>query len=138
MNDPEFKQLVHKALFAISVALIFAIPLIFIFINRLDNDTENELLKSIKNKETLILYITEDNCSKCNTIKKELNNKNIEYKELNKNKEIDYNKIISTLELDSSNMYSPAIIYIENGEVISYIVDVNSKERLDDYLENYK
>lgn len=136
MNDPELKKMIQKVLFAILIALVFAIPLFFVFKNRLTPKT-SELLKSINNK-TFLLYITEDNCKICETLKKELDNKNIKYKELNKNKNRDYNEIIIRLDLDNSNLSAPTLIYIKKGEVISYIVDIKDKKYLDDYLENYK
>ena len=86
----------------------------------------------------MMIYITENNCNKCNTLKKELDKKDIEYELINKDKSKDYNKIIQRLGLDSSNIYSPTLIYIEKGELISYMVDIESKESLNDYLKNYK
>jgi len=137
MNDPEFRQMVNKAIFIVSVVLVFTIPLFFVFKNKL-LISESNLLKDITNKKEMMIYITENNCNKCNTLKKELDKKDIEYELINKDKSKDYNKIIQRLGLDSSNIYSPTLIYIEKGELISYMVDIESKESLNDYLKNYK
>lgn len=137
MNDPEFRQMVNKAIFIVSVVLVFTIPLFFVFKNKL-LISESNLLKDITNKNEMMIYITENNCNKCNTLKKELDKKDIEYELINKDKSKDYNKIIQRLGLDSSNIYSPTLIYIEKGELISYMVDIESKESLNDYLKNYK
>lgn len=136
MNDPEFRQMVNKAIFIISVVVVFAIPVFFIFKNKIIY-TESELLKSI-NKKTILLYITENNCKLCKTYRKELDKNNIKYKELNKDKEQDYESIINKLELNNSNLYVPALIYIKDGEVQSFIVDIKTKKILNEYIENYK
>ena len=137
MDDPEFRKMVGKALFALSVALVFAVPLFFIFKNRF-NTEKTTLLDDINKEKSVFLYVTENNCRKCKTLKKELDNNETNYIELNKNKNVDYNEIINKLALDSSSIYTPTLIYIENGEVISYIVDIKSKEYLSEYIKDYK
>ncbi|MBR5370114.1 MAG: hypothetical protein IK137_02285 [Bacilli bacterium] len=137
MDDPEFKQMVHKAIFAVTIALVFAIPLFFVFKNKF-TIKEDQLLKSINNKETVFIYIIEDKCDNCKTLKKELDNKKIKYKILNKDTNQNYKKIINMLGFYSSNMYIPALIYVKDGEVQSFIVDINNKKALNEYIENYK
>lgn len=135
MNDPEFKEMLKKAIFALSVALVFVIPIFFIFKNKLSS-TPNEILKDIRNNKTFLLYVTKENCNNCNNIRKELNN--TKYKELNKDNNKDYNEIIMKLELNDSKLYIPALIYINKGKVESYIVDIKSKEDINNFLNNYK
>ena len=137
MNDPELKQLFKKTIFIVLIILVFTIPIFLFYINKL-YIKEDKLLNDISNKKTMMLYITENNCDICKTLKEELNNNNIKYKELNKDKSKDYKRIISNMGLDSSNIYAPTLIYIEKGEVISYIVDIESIEKLNDYINNYK
>ena len=135
MDDPEFKEMVKKAIFAVAVALVFIIPIFFIFKNKLSS-TPNTIVKDIREEKTFILYITKENCNKCKTLKKELNN--IEYKELNKDTNKNYNEIMMKLELNDSKIYVPALVYINKGKVESYIVDINTKEDIDNFLSNYK
>ena len=135
MNDPEFKEILKKAIFALSVALVFIIPIFFIFKNKLSS-TPNTIIKDIRNEKTFILYITKEKCNTCKMLKKELSD--IKYKELNKDKNKDYNEIIMKLELDDSKLYIPALIYINKGKVESYIVDIKSKEDINNFLSNYK
>ena len=136
MNDPEFRQMLKKAIIAVSVALIFAIPLFFVFKNKLIHN-ENELIKDINNK-SFLLYVTKNNCKICKTLKKELDSNNIKYKILNKDENIEYQNIIIKLDLNDSQLDIPALIYIKKGEVISYISDIESEEVLNSYLKNYK
>lgn len=135
MNDPEFKEMLKKAIFALSVALVFVIPIFFIFKNKLSS-TPNEILKDIRNNKTFLLYVTKEKCNNCKNIRKELNN--TKYKELNKDNNKDYNEIIMKLELNDSKLYIPALIYINKGKVESYIVDIKSKEDINNFLNNYK
>lgn len=135
MNDPEFKEMLKKAIFALSVALVFIIPIFFIFKNKLSS-TPNTIIKDIRNEKTFILYITKEKCNTCKMLKQELSD--IKYKELNKDKNKDYNEIIMKLELDDSKLYIPALIYINKGKVESYIVDIKSKEDINNFLSNYK
>ena len=137
MNDPEFKEMVNKAIFITAIVLVFAIPVFFIYKNKIMY-TKSELLKDIENKKTMMLYITELDCKKCEKYKKELDKKEIEYKELNRNTETDYNAITMQLGIDGSNISLPSLVYIEDGSVVSYIIDIKSKKSLNEYLENYK
>lgn len=137
MDDPEFKQMLYKAIFIVSIIIVFAVPVYFIYKNKIAI-TETQLVKDIKNKKSLILYVTQNKCKICNTLKKELDNNDIEYIVLNKDKEKDYDNVLTSLGLNSSNIEIPTLIYIENGEVVSYIINIESKERLNDYLKNYK
>lgn len=137
MNDPEFKEMVNKAIFIVSVVLVFTIPVFFIFKNKI-MITENKMSKDIRNGKTVLLYVTENRCNICKIIKKELDDKNIEYEEINKDKENDYDIIIEQIGLRSSNTTPPALIYIEKGKLISYVVNIESKEDLDTYLKKYK
>lgn len=137
MNDPEFKKMLHKAIFTLTIALLFAIPLFFIFRNKLTHN-ENELISNISNNKSFLLYVTKNNCNICKTIKKELDSNNTKYIVLNKDENIDYQNIITKLDLSDIEIDIPALIYIKKGEVISYITDIESKEVLNAYLENYK
>ena len=137
MDDPEFRELVKKAVFAISVAIVFVIPIFFIFKNKLISETSN-VLKDIRKEETFILLIEEEKCNYCKEIKKELKNNNIEYKELKKDKEKDYDEIVRKLDLDNDTLYLPTLIYIEKGKVIEYIVDIKSKEDIKTFINSYK
>lgn len=137
MDDPEFRELVKKAVFAISVAIVFVIPIFFIFKNKLISETSN-VLKDIRKEETFILLIEEEKCNYCKEIKNELKINNIEYKELKKDKEKDYDEIVRKLDLDNDTLYLPTLIYIEKGKVIEYIVDIKSKEDIKTFINSYK
>ena len=82
MNDPEFIMLRNKFLIGILVALIFIIPLFLFFKNKIiDNE---DITKKIRNKETLIILVVENNCIECKNYQEQLNNNGIGYMKVNK------------------------------------------------------
>lgn len=137
MNDPEVKELFNKAKFILAVVLVFAIPVFFVIKNKLVI-TESSVLKDIQKKEIVLLYITEEDCSNCKKIKKELDKQEIEYDELNKDTNKDYKTIIRKIGLSSSKLYTPTLVYVVKGKTESYIVDIKSIEELNNYIDNIK
>ncbi len=134
MNDPEFRKLMKKFFLAILITLIFMIP-IFFFLHNKVLIHKSELLTDINKNKTVVIYITENNCKKCNNLKDRI--KNINYKELNKDTNRDYEEIISKLGINESNISSPAILYVKKGQLISYIVDIKEDE-LKEFIKSYK
>ena len=137
MNDPEVKEMFNKAKFILAVVLVFAIPVFFVIKNKLII-TESSVLRDIQKKEIVLLYITEEDCSNCKKIKKELDNKEIEYKELNKDTNKDYKTIIRKIGLNNSKLYTPTLVYVVKGKTESYIVNIKDIEELNEYIENIK
>jgi len=137
MNDPEVKEMFNKAKFILAVVLVFAIPVFFVIKNKLII-TESSVLKDIQKKEIVLLYITEKDCSNCKKIKKELDNKEIEYEELNKDTNKDYKTIIRKIGLNNSKLYTPTLVYVVKGKAESYIVKIKNVEELNEYIENIK
>lgn len=137
MNDPEVKEMFNKAKFILAVVLVFAIPVFFVIKNKLII-TESSVLRDIQKKEIVLLYITEEDCSNCKKIKKELDNKEIEYEELNKDTNKDYKTIIRKIGLNNSKLYTPTLVYVVKGKAESYIVKIKNVEELNEYIENIK
>ena len=77
MKDPEFIEMRNKFLLGLIIALIFSIPVFFIFKNKLvvNNELENKISK---NKE-VVLYINSNDCINCKKVKKYLDNNKIKY-----------------------------------------------------------
>ena len=137
MNDPEVKEMFNKAKFILAVVLVFAIPVFFVIKNKLII-TESSVLRDIQKKEIVLLYITEEDCSNCKKIKKELDSKEMEYKELNKDTNKDYKTIIRKIGLNNSKLYTPTLVYVVKGKTESYIVNIKDIEELNEYIENIK
>ena len=134
MRDPEFRQLMKKFFLSVLVTVIFMIPIFFFLRNKI-LIPKSGILTDINKNKTMVIYITKNNCNKCNQMKKTIKNTN--YKELNKDTNRDYEEIISKLGVNKSNISFPTIMYVKKGNLISYIVDVNETE-VKEFIKNYK
>ena len=135
MKDPEFIELRNKFLLALLVALIFSVPVFFIFKNKLISN--NSIEDKINNNKNIVLYIVEDNCINCNKIKKYLDSNKIKYNMIYKNSN-DYQKAMNIIGVNKENIISPTIMYIEETKLKSYIVDIKSEKEAEDFINNYK
>lgn len=135
MKDPEFIELRNKFLLALLVALIFSVPIFFIFKNKLVSN--NSIEDKINNNKNIVLYIVEDNCINCNKIKKYLDSNKIKYNMIYKNSN-DYQKTMNTMGVNKEKIISPAIMYIEETKLKSYIVDIKSEKEAEEFINNYK
>lgn len=134
MKDPEFKELLHKAIIIAVIVLLIIITVFFLFYNKMMGK-QDDVLKNIKKEKTFVVYIIKNNCKNCDAIKKEISN--IKYNELREgNKE--YIEIINKLGLEDSNIKSSALIYIKKGKTYSYIVDMQEKQEIKNFIKNNK
>ena len=136
MKDPEFIILKNRFLTTFLIIIIFMIPIFFFFKNKLIIQ-DSEIIKNINNKKSLILYITEDNCDNCNKHKEYLNNEQIKYTLINRDRDSSYNDILKKIDVSRQDVIPPTIIYIENGELVTSLVDIASNEDIAELVENY-
>ena len=137
MRDEEFRKLSKRFFISMFFVLLFIIPFTIALITKFGvNNTDIE--KSIRNKETILLFITKKNCSRCIEMKNELEKNNILYAELNIDKTTinDYQRILRRIKISENDVIAPTLIYIEDGELISSLVDIKEKNDLLSYIEN--
>lgn len=137
MRDEEFRKLSKRFFISMFFVLLFIIPFTIALITKFGvNNTDIE--KSIRNKETILLFITKKNCSRCIEIKNELEKNNTLYAELNIDKTTinDYQRILRRIKISENDVIAPTLIYIEDGELISSLVDIKEKNDLLSYIEN--
>lgn len=137
MKNEEFRKLSKRFFISTFFVLLFIIPFTIALITKFGvNNTDIE--KSIKNKETILLLITKKNCSRCIEIKNELEKNNRLYAELNIDKTTinDYQRILRRIKISENDVIAPTLIYIEDGELISSLVDIKEKNDLLSYIEN--
>lgn len=137
MRDEEFRKLSKRFFISTFFVLLFIIPFTIVLITKFGvNNTDIE--KSIRNKETILLFITKKNCSRCIKMKNELEKNNILYAELNIDKTTinDYQRILRRIKISENDVIAPTLIYIEDGELISSLVDIKEKNDLLSYIEN--
>lgn len=136
MRDKEFIELRNKFLLGLFIAIIFIVP-IFIFIKNKLYITDPDIIKGIDKKNNMIILITNEDCSYCSNVRKELDNLNVNYYLLNSDRERSYETILMKLNLTDSDIIYPSLVYIEEGEVVSTLVDIKDIKDVDTYLENY-
>lgn len=134
MNDPEIKDFIKKGLIILTIIIVFAIPIYFIYNNKIKG-REDPVLSSIEKKESFILYIVGNKCSNCKELEKAL--QNVEYKKID-DKYYYYNRIIKNIGADNTTITTPSLMYIEKGQLYSYIVDIQTKEEIKEFIKSYK
>lgn len=137
MKDEEFTKL-SKTFFKVTFfVVLFMVPFTIAMITKFGYKTTN-IEKSIKNDENILILITEKNCSKCKEIIEVLDSQNVLYSELNFDKTTfnDYNSILRRIGINQNDIVIPTLIYVEEGNLKSSLVDIKSKSELLSYIEN--
>ena len=133
-KDSEFIKIRNGILVGI---LIVGIALIFIILFFLKGFNTGPITEKMNNSDTFVIFVENDECDKCSDIQSFLDEKNVSYELLN-----EYNseakKIFKKYDFVTEEAISPAIIYVKNGKVYSYLVNMNDTEELSLYIENYK
>ena len=73
----------------------------------------------------------------CNKHKEYLNNEQIKYTLINRDRDSSYNDILKKIDVSRQDVIPPTIIYIENGELVTSLVDIASNEDIAELVENY-
>jgi len=129
MNDPEFIMLRNRFIIGVIVALVFTIPLTFFFINKL-GDKPSKILEGIRNQETMLILVTEEECSSCQKVEEILEENEVSYSLLNKDVDMKYSQILKEIDFTESDITPPTIIYLVDGKLNSSLVTTNKKEIL--------
>ena len=137
MKDKEFiklKKLFFKSSFFV---IIFMIPFTIALVTKFGYKTTN-MEKSIRNKESLLILVTEKECARCKEIKEIMKDKEVPYYELNFDKTTinDYKRILRKVKISENDIVIPTLIYIQDGNLRSSLVNIKDKNELLSYIEN--
>lgn len=137
MKDKEFvrlKKIFFKSSFFV---IIFMVPFTIALITKFGYKTTN-MEKSIRNKESLLILVTKKDCSRCKEIKEILKDKKVPYYELNFDKTTinDYQRILRKVKIGEHDIVIPTLIYMQDGNLKSSLVDIKDKNDLLSYIEN--
>ena len=135
MRDPEFIELRNKFLLGIGILIIFAIPIFFFVKNKLYMP-DSKIMKYLKKNDSMVILVIENKCDRCNKSREVLNELNVNYFILNKDTERDYNSIIRKLNIEDE-IQVQSIIYVDEGNLYSYIYNIRNKKEITDFVENY-
>lgn len=132
MKDPEFIQMRNKFLFAVLIAIVFAIPLL-IFVFRVYGNTS--IVTRLDREETFTILVTTKKCDNCKMVEKIFEEYNVDYLNLNNVTNKDYQAIMKRMEIENKRNTFPIIIYVEDGKMKANLFDVNSREQVTDFLD---
>jgi len=128
---------IKKTITTIGLPLVLIIILFILVIYKLYGGVESELYQKTRTNDTyLMVYVTKD-CNRCSNIEKRLNEKKIKYYELNLNKERRTTEILTKFKIDREKLKAPALIYIKEGKLYSYIDDIKEEDVLNKFIKDY-
>ena len=133
MNDPEFIMLKNRFLLVLIFAILFTIPIFFIFKNKYSLG-ESTSIQNIRNQDNTFVWITKENCKECIKYEKVLKSQKISYYKI---KETNIEELKELLNLSKEEIAPPMIVYIEKGNMISFLTDLN-QENLIEFINQYK
>ena len=128
------------------IVIIVIIIMILIFHKRVDKDdmnttTYDEIVDMINDKDTFLIYYYNSKSKNKNNkdIKKYLDELGIRYFNYNDSliKRNEYIELLKLMEIDKNVFGVPALIYIRNGKMYGNIINIDSKEVVDKFIDNY-
>lgn len=136
MDDPEFIELRKKFTFGILIALVFVLPVLFIFINRYNDFNSNVLGAFRKDDSFLIFFTNSSNCDNCEKVKKVLEEKDINYYEYDINYGKDYDEVLLKLGLSKEVVEIPGLVYVKDKKMRANVMGLDSAKVLNKFLAN--
>ena len=64
-----------------------------------------------------------------------LKDKDIKFSKLNSSTNKDYSEIMRKLDIENKREEFPILIYVEDGEMIANLFSIDSKEKVEDFIE---
>lgn len=137
MKDEEFIKLKNNFFKSVFFVLLFIVPFTIALITKFGTNNTN-IENKIRNKETMLILVTEKKCNKCREIKDILKKQNVNYYEINIDKTTinDYQRILRKIKISENDIVIPTMIYVEEGNLKSSLVDIKNKNELLSYIEN--
>ena len=130
-----------KRIIGILIAVILIIiVIVFINVNR-GNSLNDKVSDTFSSKGSLLLFVydSSDSESMYKEISKELKNRKIEYLKYDKNKvsEKTFNKLLDITGINNDDFGTPSLIYIKDGVLFANIFNINSKDDVNMFLDDY-
>lgn len=133
-KDAEFIKFRNNILVVFLVAGICIIFVILFFGKGL---VGGPISRKMKNNDTFLIFIGNEQCDNCSSIKSFLDSRNVSYEELNEY-DNEAKKIFKKYDFIVDDSISPAVLYVKKGKVYSSLVNLNDTEELSLFIDNYK
>ena len=132
MRDPEVIDLIKRTFLGIIIAIVFCGPMMVFFAKVAPADTE--IYKMIKNDDSFVIFVEVKKCDKRADAKNILDSYNVSYFILSE-KDKNYYDILNRSQLDVEMVKSPGLMFVENGELRSFIFDISDQNDIKDFVE---
>ena len=139
----KYKRLIIIALLVIVLGIVCALVVFKKDSNiSLEEKEKPNIENVLKEKEKLIIYVentASKKCSKCSSIKKYIDSKNLNYYlfDVNKESKEEYDKLLDTLSINKKVFNYPAIIYLQDGIMFANIINIEDTNVVDQFIEDY-
>ena len=134
-KDQEFKEMRNKFLLGLLVAIVFIALFVVIILRRFG--VGSTINSNIRKDKTFTVLVVNKDCSKCDDIKKYLDDNKVKYEELDEYS-AEGRSLLANYEFVTYTSVSPAVIYIKKGKMYANLVNVNTTDELELFIKNYK
>jgi len=134
-KDQEFKEMRNKFLLGLLVAIVFIALFVVIILRRFG--VGSTINSNIRKDKTFTVFVVNKDCSKCDDIKKYLDDNKVKYEELDEYS-AEGRSLLANYEFVTDTSVSPAVIYIKKGKMYANLVNVNTTDELELFIKNYK
>ena len=137
MKDENLVKLRNEFLIKVGVGLLVVILFSLMVVLVSGPKKANSVQKRLNKKDTFVILYTEKSCDTCKDIKRRLKEDGIDYTELNGSKVYETTEILEGMGLKRNIVIAPSIFYIVDGELYSYIIDVQDVKTYDSFISAY-
>ncbi len=116
--------------------LVFLVPICLFLYNKFV-DKPSEILTTINNGGSGVILVVDVNCDTCGEVGDILKDNNVEYYELEKFNTEEFSNVMRLIDLDSRYVKAPSLITIVDGELYSYLLEIDNKAELLAFIKNY-
>ncbi len=128
---------IRRNITIIGLPIILLIILFILFIYKLYGGGESELYKKTKTNDTYLMVYVNKECDRCQDVEKRLRDNNVKFYELNLNKEKRTTEILTKFKIDRDKLIAPALIYVKDGKLYSYVDDIKDVDTLNNFIKEY-
>lgn len=137
MRDENLVKLRNEFLIKVGVGLLVVILFSLMVMLITGPKRTNSVEKRLSKKDTFVILYTDNSCDTCKDIKKRLKEDEIDYSELNGSTVYDTTVILEGMGLKRDKVVAPSILYVVDGELYSYIIDVKDEETYNSFINTY-
>ena len=134
-KDEDLIALKKRIITGLLVGIAVVIPAVFCFGYRFRHDVKSAYYK-IRRQDSFVLFLYDSkNCSNCQTLKKNIKSRNVDYVFLDVENKDQYGILKQEISLYDDIDY-PVIVYIDEGKVSLFKENISNSSEIDAFLED--